>query len=69
MQLRARHRRQVVEEILDIEIFSKMNIMFREKIKSQDEIIKQDDFQYSILDSKIEDKKTYIDDISNQIKI
>ena len=42
--------------------------MFREKAKSQDEIIKQDDFQYSILDSKIEDKKTYIDDISNRGK-
>ena len=68
MQLRARHRRQVVEEILDIEIFSKMNIMLREKAKSQDEVIKQDDFQYSILDSKIEDKKTYIDDISNRGK-
>ena len=68
MQLRARHRRQVVEEILDIEIFSKMNIMFREKAKTQDEVIKQDDFQYSILDSKIEDKKTYIDDISNRGK-
>ena len=68
MQLRARHRRQVVEEILDIELFSKMNLMFREKAKSQDEIIKQDDFQYSILDSKIEDKKAYIDDISNRGK-
>ena len=68
MQLRARHRRQVVEEILDIEIFSKMNLMFREKAKSQDEIIKQDDFQYQILDSKIEDKKAYIDDISNRGK-
>ena len=68
MQLRARHRRQVVEEILDIEIFSKMNLMFREKAKSQDEIIKQDDFQYSILDTKIEDKKAYIDDISNRSK-
>ena len=68
MQLRARHRRQVVEEILDIEIFSKMNLMFREKAKSQDEIIKQDYFQYSILDSKIEDKKAYIDDISNRGK-
>ena len=68
MQLRARHRRQVVEEILDIEIFSRMNLMFREKAKSQDEIIKQDDFQYSILDSKIEDKKAYIDDISNRGK-
>ena len=42
--------------------------MFREKAKSQDEIIKQDDFQYSILDTKIEDKKTYIDDISNRSK-
>ena len=68
MQLRARHRRQVVEEILDIEIFSKMNLMFREKAKQQDEIIKQDDFEYSILDTKIEDKKKYIDDISNRSK-
>jgi DNA repair exonuclease SbcCD ATPase subunit len=68
MQLRARHRRQVVEEILDIEIFSKMNLMFREKAKAQDEIIKQDDFEYSILDTKIEDKKKYIDDISNRSK-
>ena len=68
MQLRARHRRQVVEEILDIEIFSKMNFMFREKQKLQDEIIKQDDFEYSILDTKIEGKKKYIDDISNRSK-
>ena len=68
MQLRARHRRQVVEEILDIEIFSKMNIMFREKQKLQDELIKQDDFEYSILDSKIDDKKKYIDDISSRSK-
>ncbi len=68
MQLRARHRRQVVEEILDIEIFSKMNLMFREKAKAQDELIKQDDFEYSILDTKIEDKKKYIDDISNRSK-
>jgi len=68
MQLRARHRRQVVEEILDIEIFSKMNIMFREKAKAQDEKIKQDDFEYQILDTKIDDKKKYIDDISNRSK-
>ena len=68
MQLRARHRRQVVEEILDIEIFSKMNIMFREKEKNQDELIKQTDFNYQLVDNKIEDKKKYIDDISNRSK-
>ena len=68
MQLRARHRRQVVEEILDIEIFSKMNLLFREKQKSQDEIIKQTDFNYQLVDSKIDDKKKYIDDIGNRSK-
>jgi DNA repair exonuclease SbcCD ATPase subunit len=65
MQLRARHRRQVVEEILDIEIFSRMNLLFREKQKAQDELIKNDDFEYSILDTKISDKKKHIEEISS----
>ena len=68
MQLKARHRRQVVEEILDIEIFSKMNLLFREKQKNQDELIKQTDFNYQLVDNKIDDKKKYIDDISNRSK-
>ena len=65
MQLRARHRRQVVEEILDIEIFSRMNLLFREKQKAQDELIKTDDFDYEILDNKIIEKKKHIDEISS----
>ena len=68
MQLRARHRRQVVEEILDIEIFSKMNIMFREKQKTQDETIKQADFHYQLIDDRIDTQKKHIDDISNKNK-
>ncbi len=64
MQLKARYRRQVVEDILDIEIFSKMNLMFREKQKSQDEVIKQADFDYQMLDSKIDTQKKHIEEIS-----
>jgi len=64
MQLRARHRRQVVEEILDIEIFSKMNLMFREKQKTQDEIIKQAEFNSQLIDSKIESQKKHIEELS-----
>ena len=60
--------RQVVEEILDIEIFSKMNLLFSEKQKNQDELIKQTDFNYQLVDNKIDDKKKYIDDISNRSK-
>jgi len=54
-----------VEEILDIEIFSRMNLLFREKQKVQDELIKNDDFEYSILDTKIGDKKKHIEEISS----
>jgi len=68
MQLKARDRRQVVEEILDIEIFSKMNFMFREKQKIQDETIKQADFQYQLIDDRIDTQKKHIDDISNTNK-
>jgi len=68
MQLRAKHRRQVVEEILDIEIFSKLNLMFREKAKTQDETIKQADFNYQLLDGKIDTQQKHIDDISNTNK-
>ena len=64
MQLRARHRREVVEEILDIEIFSKMNLMFREKQKLQDEVIKQSDFNCQLIDGKIESQKKHIEDMS-----
>ena len=68
MQLRAKHRRQVVEEILDIEIFSKLNLMFREKQKAQDETIKQADFDFQLLDGKIGTQQKHIDDISNTNK-
>ena len=64
MQLRARHRRQVVEEILDIEIFSKMNLMFREKQKLQDEVIKNSDFNCQLIDGKIESQKKHIEELS-----
>ena len=68
MQLRARHRREVVEEILDIEIFSKLNLMFREKAKAQDETIKQADFDFQLLDGRIDTQQKHIDDISNTNK-
>ena len=68
MQLRAKHRRQVVEEILDIEIFSKMNIMFREKVKSQDELIKQSDFNSQLIEGKIDSQKKHIEDLSGNNK-
>jgi len=64
MQLRPEYRRQVVEEILDIEIFSKMNFLLKDKVKNQDELIKQSDFNYQLIESKVDSQKKHIEDMS-----
>ena len=64
MQLRPEYRRQVVEEILDIEIFSKMNFILKDKVKNQDELIKQSDFNYQLIESKVDSQKKHIEDMS-----
>ena len=68
MQLSSRHRRNVVEEILDIEIFSKMNFMFRSKVQAQDELIKQSDFDSQLIEGKIDSQKKHIEDLSGNNK-
>ena len=64
MQMRPEYRRQVVEEILDIEIFSKMNFILKDKVKNQDELIKQSDFNYQLIESKVDSQKKHIEDMS-----
>ena len=63
MQLRARHRREVVEEILDIQIFSTMNVLLKQKMKSVVEELREIEYQYDIISEKISLQENYIDDI------
>ena len=48
MQLKARHRREVVEEILDIQIFSLMNMLLKQQLKTIEDDIKDVDSTNSI---------------------
>ena len=63
MQLRARHRREVVEEILDIQIFSLMNMLLKQKLKTITENQRDNDYQHDLTTEKIELQKKYIEDI------
>ena len=60
MQLSARHRREVVEEILDIQIFSIMNILVRQKIKDIIASIRELDYNIDLTEEKIQLQKNYI---------
>ena len=60
MQLIARHRREVVEEILDIQIFSVMNILVRQKIKDIMVKLKEIDYTIDLTEEKIQLQEKYI---------
>ena len=64
MQLNAGHRRDVIEDLLDINIFSKMNVILREKnsvLKDKLTTINKD---IEINSTKIEQQTKYIRDIA-----
>ena len=63
MQLKARHRREVVEEILDIQIFSLMNMLLKQKLKTIADNIRDVDYQKELTIEKVELQKQYIDDV------
>jgi len=63
MQLKARHRREVVEEILDIQIFSLMNMLLKMKLKEIDSNTKDMEYQYELTEEKIFLHEKYIEDM------
>ena len=70
MQLRARHRREVVEEILDIQIFSLMNMLLKQRLKNIADDIRDINYQLDITTEKIQLQNQYLDDIKkNKNKI
>jgi DNA repair exonuclease SbcCD ATPase subunit len=64
MQLPAQHRRDVIEDLLDIGIFSKMNIILKEKNSNLKDKIRDIEYQIEVLKNKIETQKKYITDIN-----
>ena len=64
MQLPAQHRRDVIEDLLDIQIFSKMNQILREKDTKLKEEINNITYEYDLNKEKVTLQKKYIRDIT-----
>ena len=63
MQLRARQRRDVVEDILDIQIFSLMNLLIRQKLKDITDHMRDVNYNLDLTTEKITLQENYIEDI------
>jgi DNA repair exonuclease SbcCD ATPase subunit len=63
MQLQSGHRREVIEDLLDINIFSKMNTLLREQTNTLKESIRQVSYEVDISKTRIESHEKYIKDV------
>ena len=63
MQLSAQNRRDVIEDLLDINVFSKMNSILKEKTSLLKDQIKDVTHQHAVTSTKIDAQKKYIKDV------
>lgn len=63
MQLSAANRREIVEDLLDIKIFSSMNSVVKDKIKKLNEKFKEESIKEVMTEEKIDMQKEFIENI------
>ena len=63
MQLPANHRREVIEDLLDINVFSKMNIILKEKFSVIKEKVRANQSDLENLEYKIRTQKKYVESL------
>jgi DNA repair exonuclease SbcCD ATPase subunit len=68
MQLSAAHRREVIEDLLDIKIFSSMNVVIKEKIRQSKDEIKVLDLKKQSLVDKVKMQENFIEELENRGK-
>jgi DNA repair exonuclease SbcCD ATPase subunit len=68
MQLSQSHRREVIEDLLDIRIFSAMNNLLKEDIRQSREVIKSLTLKKSNIKDKISMQSSFIEDLETRHK-
>tara|TARA_B100000073_G_scaffold266817_1_gene226437 strand:+ start:494 stop:2224 length:1731 start_codon:yes stop_codon:yes gene_type:complete len=68
MRLPLAQRREIIEDILDIQVFSTMNVLLKDKVRENNEEIKTLDYQIHLLDEKIDLQKKYMLELEKKTK-
>ena len=68
MQLSGTNRREVIEDLLDIRIFSAMNSILKEELKTKKDEIKTLELSKDNIKDKVEMQKNFIDELESQGK-
>jgi DNA repair exonuclease SbcCD ATPase subunit len=66
MQLTTANRREVIEDLLDIRIFSLMNNLLKDKLRTQKDQVKSLDLKKETLKDKMKMQQEFIDELENR---
>jgi DNA repair exonuclease SbcCD ATPase subunit len=66
MQLPTAHRREVIEDLLDIRIFSAMNNLIKDRIRTQKDQVKSLELRKENLKEKMKMQKNFIEELENR---
>ena len=66
MQLTPPNRREVIEDLLDIRIFSTMNGILKERVKGIRETIREVEYQFELAKNKVESQQSLIEHLKEQ---
>ena len=68
MQLSAPHRREVIEDLLDIKVFSAMNLIVKEKLRENRETVRTLELKKSNLHDKVKMQEEFIEELDKRGK-
>jgi DNA repair exonuclease SbcCD ATPase subunit len=63
MELPAYQRREIIEDLLDIQVFSTMNLLLKDRVSSNKESISENNYQIDLVKSKIESAEEHNESI------
>lgn len=68
MQLAAAARREVIEDLLDLQVFTTMNTLLKSKISDNQDKLKQSKYDSELIDNKIEVQLTFIKHLKKDVQ-
>jgi DNA repair exonuclease SbcCD ATPase subunit len=68
MQLPAAQRREVIEDLLDIQVFTTMNTLLKGKVSANQDDLKQAKYDSDLIDEKINIQNSYINSLKKDVQ-
>ena len=69
MQLKSADRRQIIEDLLQLEIFTTMNVLLKEKISNNSSTLRENEYQHDLTSEKLSMTEQHVEELRKGIDV